>query len=225
MESWLRIFLLSLVLGAFPSLALAADEPAPAQAEKPPNEIIQQDPVIEPAVKRREVKQDEIDTENFELGVFFGVMSIEDFGSKPVYGLRLDFHITEDFFIEGAIGFTKAGKTSAETFTGSNILSDDQRDYTYYNVGFGYNLLPGEAFIGRNKAFNTALYLYAGAGSTEFAGDSRFTITWGGGYRIVTTDWLAVHMDFRDHIYSIDVTGEDKNVHNFEATLGLTYFF
>ena len=92
-------------------------------------------------------------------------------------------------------------------------------------MGFGYNLLPGEAFIGRNKAFNTSLYLYAGAGSTEFAGDSRFTITWGAGYRIVTTDWLAVHMDFRDHIYAIDVTGEDKNVNNFEATLGLTFFF
>jgi len=205
--------------------ALAADAMPQQRGDNPSGEIIQQDPVIEPVVKRREVKQDDIDTENFELGLFVGVMSIEDFGSNVVYGMRLDFHISEDFFIEGAIGMTTASKSSAETFTGSNILTDSQRDYIYYNVGFGYNLLPGEAFIGRNKAFNTALYIYAGAGATEFAGDNRFTITWGAGYRIVTTDWLAVHMDFRDHIYAIDVTGEDKNVNNFEATLGLTYFF
>lgn len=225
MESRLRIFLLSLFTVFYTSTVRAADEAVSARAEKPLNEIIQQDPVIEPAVKRREVKQDDIDTENFEIGVFAGIMSIEDFGSKPVYGVRIDYHISEDFFIEGAIGITKAGKTSAETFTGSNILTDSQREYTYYSVGFGYNLLPGEVFIGRNKAFNTALYLYAGAGNTEFAGDSRFTITWGAGYRIVATDWLAVHMDFRDYTYSIDVTGEDKNVNNFEATLGLTFFF
>ena len=237
MENRFWVFLLSFVISGCSSLPWFGDEPAspPAQEAKPQQEtsqtetvqkeIIQQDPVIQPAVKRREVSQDDIDTENFELGLFFGVISIEDFGSNAVYGIRLDYHISEDFFIEGAIDMSKGGKSSAETFTGSNILTDDQRDYYYYTVGFGYNLLPGEAFIGRNKAFNTALYLYAGAGATEFAGDSRFTITWGAGYRIVTTDWLAVHMDFRDHIYAIDVTGEDKNVNNFEATLGLTFFF
>ncbi len=222
MESRLRLFLLG-IFAVMPFSAVA-QEKQPADAEQP-KEIIQQDPVIQPAVKRREVKQADIDTENFELSAYAGILSIEDFGSEPVYGLRLNYHITEDFFLQGAIGISEAGRTSAETFTGSTILTEEQRNYEFYTVAIGYNLLPGEAFIGRKTAFNTALYLIAGAGNTTFAGDDRFTITWGGGYRITVTDWMAVHLDVRDHIYSIDITGEDKNVNNFETSIGLSFFF
>lgn len=228
MESRVRIFLLTTVLLFSAAVAYSAEETKPSEAspESAPKEIIQQDPVIEPSVQRREVKEADIDTENFELGLFIGFLSIEDFGTNAVYGMRLDYHITEDFFLEGTIGFSEAGTTSFERI-GANppLLSDDERQYTYYNVAIGYNLLPGEAFVGRNTAFNTALYLIAGAGNTKFAGDNRFTISWGAGYRIIATDWLAVHMDFRDHIFNLDITGEDKNVHNLEATLGLTFFF
>jgi outer membrane beta-barrel protein len=143
-----------------------------------------------------------------------------------VYGVRLDYHITEDFFFEGSIGQSKAGTTSYERLSGGvTLLTDSQRTYTYYNVAIGYNLLPGEAFLGRGLAYNTALYLIAGAGSTEFAGDDRFTITVGGGYRININDTIGVHLDFRDHVFNIDVTGEDKTAHNFETSLGLTYMF
>lgn len=229
MESRIRIFLLTFALLCIASVATAAEpaaKPDEQSADKPVNEIIQQDPVIEPNVKRREVKEDDIDTENFEVIAFVGLLSIEDFGTDTVYGVRLDYHITEDIFVEGVYGASQAGTTSFERI-GANtpLLTDSERDYTYYTVALGYNLLPGEAFIGRKRAYNTALYVIAGAGNTSFAGDDQFTITWGAGYRIVAKDWMAVHMDFRDHMFSLDVTGEDKTVNNFEVTLGLSYFF
>jgi outer membrane beta-barrel protein len=224
MESGFRILFLIALL-AVNAVAYAADDKA-GQDDKSTNQIIQQEPIIQPEVKRREIKNSDIGTDNFEISAFVGMLSVEDFGVGAVYGARLDYHVTEDFFFEGSIGQSKAGTTSYEILSGGvTLLTDSERTYTYYDVAIGYNLLPGEAFLGRNHAYNTALYLIAGAGSTKFAGDNRFTITIGGGYRINITDWFGVHLDFRDHIFSNDVTGEKKNTHNFETTLGITYVF
>ncbi len=225
MESRLRVFLLGLMISVISPGVWAQDKPA-TEGEKSVQEIIQQEPVIQPEVARREVRQSDINTENFELTGYAGFLSIEDFGTDTVYGLRLDYHITEDFFIQGSVGQSEAGTTSFERLGGGiTLLTDDQRDYTFYTVAIGYNLLPGEAFVGRNTAFNTSLYIIAGAGNTTFAGDDRFTVVWGGGYSITATDWLAAHIDFRDHMFDIDVTGEDKTSHNFEVSLGLSFFF
>jgi hypothetical protein len=42
---------------------------------------------------------------------------------------------------------------------------------------------------------------------------------------LLITDWLALHLDVRDHVFETDLTGRVKNVHNIEATLGITTFF
>lgn len=124
------------------------------------------------------------------------------------------------------MGQSRAGRTSYENLSGSaELLTDDERDYKYYALSMGWNALPGEIFIGENRAYNTAFYLIAGIGGTTFAGDDRFTVNGGFGYRILPTDWIAVHFDVRDHIYDIDLLGEKKIVNNLEAHLGLSIFF
>ena len=45
--------------------------------------------VVRPELERREVKETDIDTEDFEIGAFAGVMSVDDFGTNLVYGARL----------------------------------------------------------------------------------------------------------------------------------------
>ena len=42
---------------------------------------------------------------------------------------------------------------------------------------------------------------------------------------VKATDWLAAHLDIRDHVLEVDVVGTNKQTHNFEATLSLTGFF
>lgn len=182
--------------------------------------------VIDPDVERREIREPDIDTEDFEIGAFAGIMSIEDFESEVVYGVRLAYHVTEGFFVEASIGQSEAGLTSFERLSGgAPILSDDDRQLTYYNLNLGYNILPGEVFFGESRAYNTNLYLIAGLGSTRFAGDDRFTVNVGAGYRFLLNDWIALHLDVRDHLFDIDVLGEDKTTHNMEGHLGLTVFF
>ncbi|HEX4972127.1 MAG TPA: outer membrane beta-barrel domain-containing protein [Steroidobacteraceae bacterium] len=183
-------------------------------------------PIIEPEVERRTIKQTRIDTEDFEVGAYVGILSIEDFESNVVYGARLAYHLTEDFFLEGTIGQSRAGRTSYENLSGSaDLLTDSERDYTYYALSVGWNALPGEVFLGKNRAYPTAFYFVTGLGSTRFAGDDRFTVSGGFGYRILPADWIAVHFDVRDHVYDIDLLGEKKIVNNLEAHLGLSIFF
>lgn len=217
MESRLLSVLLSSVCALATILPVQATY---AAADEP------QEQVIQPELERRVYTESDIDTEDFEVGGFAGVMSVEDFGTNPVYGVRGAYHITEDFFLEAAYGRTDTEKTSFETLSGAaQLLTDEQRKLRYYNLSVGYNLLPGEAFIGRNHAFNTALYLIAGVGSTEFAGDSHFTINFGAGYRFLITDFIALHIDARDHMFDSDLLGENKTTHNLEAHAGATLFF
>jgi outer membrane beta-barrel protein len=184
------------------------------------------EPVIKPEIERRTITESDIDSEDFEAGAFVGVMSIEDFGSNVVYGARAAYHITEDFFAEASAGATRAGETSYETLSGgAQILTDSQRDLYYYNLSLGYNILPGESFFGGTHAFNSALYLIAGVGNTEFADDSHFTINVGAGYRFLINDSMALHLDFKDHMFDSDLLGTDKTTHNLEATVGLNLFF
>jgi len=182
--------------------------------------------VIDPQVERRDIKPAKIDTENWEAGAYIGSLSVEDFEVNVVYGGRIAYHISEDFFAEAIVGTSDAGLSSFERLSGgAPLLTDSERQFTYYSLGFGWNALPGEIFLGGKRALNSAVYLTLGAGSTRFAGDDRFTLTGGAGVRVLVKDWLAVHLDMRDHVMEIDVLGSKKTSHNYEATLSLTAFF
>jgi outer membrane beta-barrel protein len=116
-------------------------------------------------------------------------------------------------------------KSSAEILGNYDLSFGSDRKYKYYDLSLGYNLLPGEVFIGRNRAFNSAFYVVAGAGNTTFHDEDMFTLSFGGGYRILATDAIGLHFDVRDHLFDDDISGEDKTTHNIEFTLGLSWFF
>ena len=153
-------------------------------------------------------------------------MSIEDFGSSFVYGARIAYHFTEDVFAEATIGTADAGRTSYEDLSGSvDLLTDSERTFTYYDLAIGWNALPGEAFFGGRRAMPSALYLTLGAGSTRFAGDDNFTVTLGAGYRLLVTDWMALHLGARNIAFDSDLLGKSKTTQNLQVAFGLTAFF
>src|SRR5690606_33820367 len=164
MESRLLVLLLTAALALGLSGCGRHRVAAAADADEPP--------VIEPRVERRQVEAADIDTANFEVGIFAGQISVEDFGVNTVAGARFAYHVTEGFFVEAAAGRADTEPTSYERLSGAaQLLTDSEREYTYYNVSLGYNILPGESFIGRNRAMNMSLYVIGGVGNTKFAGD------------------------------------------------------
>lgn len=184
------------------------------------------DQVIEPDLKRREIKAPKIDSQDFEIGAYAGLLGIQDFGSNPVVGAMLAYHVTEDIFLEGTYGMSEGDETSFEKLSGgAQLLSDDDREYRYYALSVGWNVLPGEVFVGSRYAFNSALYLIGGIGGTSFAGNDEFTVNFGIGFRMLFNDWLAWHVDARDYLFDRSVFGESESTHNLELRTGFSVFF
>jgi len=87
------------------------------RGDKHPQQVVVDDPgaeptIIEPQVNRRVVKTPKIKAKDFEVGVYFGALSVQDFGVNPVYGVRAAYHVTEDFFLEGFLARSKVGQSS-----------------------------------------------------------------------------------------------------------------
>ncbi len=182
--------------------------------------------VVEPQVERRKIKVPRIRSANVEIGLDYGALSVEDFGTNQSYGVTAAYHVTEDFFFQGEWGQTKAGRTSFETLGGNiQLLTPPERHFTYYDLSLGYNFLPGEAFLGRGLALSSAFYLLGGIGSTDFAGDKKFTVNFGAGYRVLPSDWLAVHITVQDRVFQSDLLGVSKLTNNIEMRIGTTVYF
>jgi len=197
----------------------AAEEQAEDSDSTPPR-------VIEPSVARRKIKRPKIDNENWEIGGGFGFISVEDFGTNPAYAGQITYHVTEDFFFRADLGQTTAGKTSFETLGGNvELLTGDERRFTYYSLSLGYNFLPGEVYLGRDTAMNSGFYVLGGIGSVKFGGDNRLTLNFGAGYYVLPTDWLAIHLGVQDRVFDSDLLGETKVTNNIEMLLSATVFF
>ena len=216
MDSRIQLLLIAALVGSISAPIAVAAQPKDLELE----------PLVVREPDRREIKVDDIDSENFEVGGYGGVLDVQDFGTNAVYGIRAAYHVTEDFFLEGLYGRSQLGETSFERLSGNvQLLTNDERQFSYYNLSVGYNVLPGEAFVGRKYAFRGGLYLVAGAGSSDFAGDQRFTVSGGFGYRMAATDWLALRIDVRDYVFQSDLLGSNDTLNNLEFTGGLTVFF
>ncbi|WP_428819448.1 outer membrane beta-barrel domain-containing protein [Microbulbifer sp. MCCC 1A16149] len=185
------------------------------------------DEIISPDLERREIREAEIDSEDFEVTVYWGgIMSVEDFGSNRMIGGSLAYHINEDFFMEAAYAQTELGESSYERLSGSApLLTEDERDLSLYNLSLAWNFLPGEIFILDRWALNSNLYLIGGIGNTSFADEEYFTYNVGVGVRMLTKDWLTLRFDVRDHIFEHEIFGEPITTNNLSAQLGVSIYF
>lgn len=216
LHPWLTVALLAAALLLTPLLAAAqASEP-----QRPANEQ-----VIVPEVERREVRLPRIPSKDIIAGVFTGIYSTDSFGASPVVGVRLGYHLTEDFFFEAAYGRARVSDESFRRILPGGVFESEKSTLTYYNVSLGYNILPGEVFLGGKRAKATVTYLIAGIGSTELDDQRNQTINIGLGTRFLLSQRSALQLDFRDHIFSFDLLGERRSTHNLELTLGLSFFF
>ena len=185
-----------------------------------------QSTLIEPQIERIEFDESQIDSDDFEISVYVGYLALEDFDTDLVAGIKLGYNVSEDFFVQASYGLGDSGKTSFEILSGgAPLLSSDEREVEYYLVSLGFNLFPGEAFLTDSTTFNTVLYLSAGVGNTEFAGDDRFTIAYAVGYRTLFADGFSLDIEMRDLIFEQDLFGSDETTHNIELTVAFNFFF
>jgi outer membrane beta-barrel protein len=208
---------LTLLIALLSSAAFAQSTPS----TQPANEQ-----VVVPQVERRDVKLPKFPSKDIEVGLIGGVYSTENFGAHAVYGLRLGYHITEDFFVQANLAQTKVSDQNfRQLLPGGGIFQKPEEKLTYYNVSAGWNVLPGEVFIGSNRAKATAVYLLGGIGSTKLAERRRSTLNFGLGMRMLVADRAAFNFEMRDHVFSIDLLGPRQTTHNLELTGGFAWYF
>lgn len=177
-----------------------------------------------PNVERREIVTPGIDTENFEFSSFVSLISVQDFGMEPHFGLRLALHLHENFFIEGSFGQTDLGSSSLER--SNNSLEFADRRYTDYHLSTGWHFLEGYSSFGSRRMIHTT-YLLGGAGMTNFADQNNFTVNVGIGHRLLINDSLGIRLEGRDYVVSYDnpLASSTSTQHNLALSLGLSLFF
>ncbi len=165
-----------------------------------------------------------IDSEYFDVGLFTGVLNIEDFNSEYVIGGNITFNANEDFFMQFNYFQTDSSLSSYERVEGPYFNGSD-RNFTHFDFLVGYNLFLGEQFFVDTKAKLSSLYLVAGVGDTEFGGEGSFTYTAGIGYQVALKRTWLMRIDYRDYIYETNIIGENSTVHNTSLTASLSYLF
>lgn len=182
--------------------------------------------VIEPDIERRDIKVPDIKAEDIEVGIFAGVLSIENFGSDGVYGVRGAYHITEDFFAEATYGLSTVSDTVFRNEPTGAVFANETEDVSYFNLSLGVNLFPGEAFLAGRWSVGSDVYVRMGVGAFDFVGESKQMFNLGLGLRFLLNDWLTAHIGMEDLIFESDIlSGQNRVTHNFQMHLGLGMFF
>ena len=219
MESRVLLLFLGLTLGVGGLTGCARDRLVQAEDTTQP-------PVIEPDVERREIEVPRSTPKTSRSASSPGKSASRTSASTPWPGGGSPTTSRKASSSSSRQAGRDTELTSFERLSGAaQLLTEDEREYSYYNVSLGYNIFPGEHFIGKNRAMNTETYVIGGVGKTTFAGDDRFTINFGMGMRVMPLDWLAVHGDIRDHVFDIDLLGQKKTSITSRRTLGVTFFF
>lgn len=219
MENWFRYLLLS-ALSALHLIVLAPNAYAQSSGTVGENVLIQ------PEIKRTNFDESLISAKDIELSIALGYLSLEDFGNNSLTVFGINYSINEKMFVQLDYGLSEGGQTSYEILSGgAAILTNSERELSFYRINLAYNVLPGEAFLNENISYNSAFFISAGIGNTEFAGNDRFSINYGAGYKVLLSDELSISTDFRNTNFELDVFGAEKTTNNLEFTLRLGWYF
>lgn len=206
------------------SLAARA-QTAPSSTPQPAAPTGASEPTIVPQVERREVKLPRIPSKDIEIGLLAGIYSTQNFGASGAAGLRLGYHLTEDYFVEGEFGRTKVSDDSFRAILPGGVLATGQQSLSYTTLSLGMNVLPGEVFFGSRQARASQFFVIGGIGSTDFVNQKRQTLNLGVGLKIFASQRLAARVDMRDHTYTLDLLGKRERTHNLQLNAGLSYFY
>ncbi|MGQ9427016.1 outer membrane beta-barrel domain-containing protein [Gilvimarinus sp. F26214L] len=179
--------------------------------------------ILEPEPPRG-VKLAAIDDERFELGLYAGTLSVEDFGTDAMAGIELSYHLLPDWMVQVNYGKASVDRAAFETSQRQFLASDD-RDFESIAVTGAYRIVNGRSFFGSSNRFNSDIYVMLGPDRVSFAGNDEWGWTFGLSYRLVFTDWMTANVDFREHLFERDFLGDNKQTLNTEFRIGINALF
>ena len=149
---------------------------------------------------------------DLELTLFSGSVVLNHAETVSNTGLRLSYHVSEDYFFEGH-------------------ASSGSKDYQHMGIAIGRNLLSSEYILkwrDKRNFWPTQLYAIAGTGIQHIDQDEQVSVSIGAGFRINPTRQWAIRIDGRQHIVHQQIfnnTVLGKYLKNPELSFGASYFF
>lgn len=166
-----------------------------------------------------------------ELTPLISLSLNDSFIQTMVVGLAYTFHITEGFAFElsGGYAFTFETQTVNDLRNGvdpsqpGKVIKPQFSRVQFY--GFGHLVwtpLLGKFKIGKSIV-DFDIYLVGGAGYVRTNRDNLVAASFGFGWRVFLTKWLAMRVDVRDAIFGQELLGRSVLTHNLSATLGFGF--
>jgi len=195
-------------------------------------------------------KKDFMKIGRFEATPSVGFVTNDPFLNRYIAGVRLGYHLTEIFAIEGELAYSPdLGETDWKPLTTqlvneNNVSPDISKLTLVSNATFQFSPIYGKVALGGGNIIHFDIYGAFGMGITQTRDDLRAlqaegdpvaqatevqiqpTTNFGGGVRVIFNETLAVRVDGRSLVYIETVnstTLEMKN--NFVLSGGVGFFF
>lgn len=181
--------------------------------------------IIEPTKKITKVKHAQIDTEKFEIGGYFGSISIPDFSANTLTGLSFSYHVNSKIFTQLSYAKSNISNATFEDVINKNFLHEKDREFSTSQLIGGYRLFDGRSFLSSSHKYSSRIYILAGIENIIFAGKEKIGITLGSNYKVVITDWLTLDINFKDHIFEREFLFDKKLTNNLEFSIGFNALF
>lgn len=198
---------------------------SPALAEDNDNQTNKPVRVVIPDKRVDAAKPATIDTERFELGAYIGMLSVADFNTNMVSGFSLTYHITPRWLTQLQMGSSTVTRATFEDIADANFLAEGEYDFSYTTVSGGYRIAHGRSFLSTKGKYDSSIYVLAGVGNIEFAGNSAASGVLGLSYRVVPTDWMTINLDFKNHLFEREFLNTTSQTMNNELAIGFNFLF
>lgn len=176
--------------------------------------------MYEPELPRSTYSASAIASQDIELGLFVGQLSIEAVRNILVTSVKAAYHLTPRYFVE--LSYDKAFvEDTAYRNTDNGVVATKYTDYRRYDVSLGMNLVHGEFYINSDRSMPVDLYAQLGTGSSSLDEDYTTTsLTLGG--RTLLDDQTALRANFTQLFLD---TGQGEIDNHFQAAVGISVYF
>ncbi len=214
----MRLFLSTALLCCMPIISFAED--SALDVDKSSDES----PIVSPNIERADVKIPSVQPGQIELIGTAGIFQADGFSSDLMYGLRGAYHWNQKLFLEATYAKAKISEEPRQNLGIPDAFNSDS--LTFFDIGAGYNILPGRSFFGKHYTVTTDLYAAIDVGKTKLDSNSAWTISPGMGIRMTPYKKLTLHLDFKDHFVTRTLSDQSSKLkNNLELSLGVGTFF
>jgi outer membrane beta-barrel protein len=164
-------------------------------------------------------------TNRHELTAWGGYYVSDLFDGTYIVGGAYTYHMTEDFAVEATGAYTKytsaGGPELERTFA---VLQGKEQPVAIFEALLVWAPLHAKMRVFADSILHFDLYLDAGAGLVDSALLTGVAGTGGLGLKFFMGKATAFRIDFRDHVYEMNLLAQKEIANDLTATLGMSVY-